>query len=582
MATELTLKDQSVIEIGKEIGDRVGEFQSAGTALVPANQMAPAGAVAAEVQPMNPFESMMTVLSDIRDGIYSLVDKFSEGVSLQDKALDQQEMAADAAALGETEAEIEAPGAGDEGDNRSFMEKAKDKVSGLMGQGGFMGLLIKGGLIAGLLLLAKGLQKYGKQIAEALTPIIDGLKRFFGVLTENIGPLFERAIDIIKTAFGGVIDIFKGLFSGDASLFFGGMKKIFLDLPIKLVSYVGEAFFGLIEAALAAFGIESEMVTNIKEWFRKLPENISAMFTAIGEFFTVTIPEKVIAIKDSVVAFFNDWIVEPFKNMFNAIGTFFTETIPNKITEIKDGIVEKFVAIKNWIIDMATAPFRKVKELMTNLLVGILESVEGLPFIGKKAKALKESLLGKGTTEVAEDIKTEGEQNVDMSNKMSETSGQKPNIQVDEDGNLLNPKDGAILKIPYAASGSEKMAKKMAGNVSAMGQGFFKPVYDDGGWFGMAHYRLQKIDGAGDGQDYSLSGPSIDPANVEASTPNTVGKNINTEGAEFVSSQNGGGGNTNVSTGGNVSSTTQNSVNQTIIADETMTGDRGMKDAIYT
>ena len=27
---------------------------------------------------MNPFDSMMVVLSDIRDGIYSLVDKFSE------------------------------------------------------------------------------------------------------------------------------------------------------------------------------------------------------------------------------------------------------------------------------------------------------------------------------------------------------------------------------------------------------------------------------------------------------------------------------------------------------------------------
>ena len=27
---------------------------------------------------MNPFDSMMVVLSDIRDGIYSFVDKFSE------------------------------------------------------------------------------------------------------------------------------------------------------------------------------------------------------------------------------------------------------------------------------------------------------------------------------------------------------------------------------------------------------------------------------------------------------------------------------------------------------------------------
>jgi len=574
---ELTLKDQSVIEIGQEIGNRVGEFQSAGTALVPANQMAPAGAVAEQVQPMNPFESMMTVLSDIRDGIYSLVDKFSEGVSLQDKALDQQEAAADAAALGATEENLEAPG-DEPADDRSFLQKGKDKVSELMGAGGLKGLLIKGGLIFGLLGLATMLKKYGKQIAEAVAPIVDGLKKFFSAFSDDIGPLFTRAIDIIKTAFGGIIDIFKGIFTGDASTFFGGVKKIFIDFPIKLVSYIGDAFFSLIENALAAFGIESEMVTNIKEWFRKLPENISALFTAIGEFFTVTIPEKVIAIKDSIVAFFNDWIIDPFKNFFSMIGTFFSETIPNKVIEIKDGIVSKFTEIKDWIIDMATAPFRKVKELMTNLLVGILESVEGLPFIGKKAKALKESLLGKGTTEVADDIKQEGEQNVDMSNKMAENSGQKPNIQVDEDGNLLNPKDGAILKIPYAASGSEEYAKKMAGNVSAMGQGFFKPVYDDGGWFGMAHYRLQKIDGAGDGQDYSLSGPSIDPANTDSTISvdkNNSGNNLNVDSADFVSSEM-GGGNTNVSTGGNVSSNTNNTVTQTYMAEETGIGDKSL------
>lgn len=584
MATELTLKDQSVIEIGREIGDRVGEFQSAGTALVPAGSMAPAGAVAQEVQPMNPFESMMAVLSDIRDGIYSLVDKFSEGVSLQNEALDQQEMAADAAALGATEAGLEA-GGDEPKDDRSFLQKGKDKINDLMGQGGFMGLLIKGGLIAGLLLLAKGLQKYGKQIAEAVTPIIDGLKKFFSILFDNIGPIFEKAVDILKTSFGGVIDIFKGLFSGDASLFFGGVKKIFLDLPIKLVSFIGDAFFSLIEAALGAFGIESEMVTNIKLWFRKLPENISALFTAIGEFFTVTIPEKVIAIKDSIVAFFNDWIITPFKNFFGMIGTFFSETIPNKVIEIKDGIVSKFTEIKDWIIDMATAPFRKVKELMTNLLVGILESVEGLPFIGKKAKALKESLLGKGTTEVAEGIKQEGEQNVETANKINDATGQqKVKLEVDDEGNLLDPKgSGAMMKIPANMNNAEEYAKKLAGQVSALGQGFFKPVYDDGGWFGMAHYRLQKMDGAGDGNDYSLSGPSLQAPETNDNMiidPNKSGNNLNKEGADFAAAQSGGSGGAIVSTGGNVTSNTNNSVQQTIIAEETMTGDRGLKEAI--
>ena len=577
MATELTLKDQSVIEIGKEIGDRVGEFQSAGTALVPANQMAPAGAVAAEVQPMNPFESMMTVLSDIRDGIYSLVDKFSEGVSLQDKALDQQEMAADAAALGETEAEIEAPGAGDEGDNRSFMEKAKDKISGLMGQGGFMGLLIKGGLIAGLLLLAKGLQKYGKQIAEAVTPIIDGLKRFFSIMFENIGPLFENAVDMLKDLFGGLIDIFKGLFSGDAGTFFTGVKKLFVDFPIKLVSYLGEAFFGLLEAALGAFGIESEMVTDIKMFFRELPEKISQLFTDIGNFFTVTIPTKVKEISDSITNFFDEWLITPFKNFFNSIGTFFTETIPNKVTEISDSISAKFTEIKDSIIDFAMAPFRKIKQLMQDLLVGILESVEGLPFIGDKAKALKEKIIGDsgGTT-----IKQEGG-DASVAEAIAQEDGKwVKKINVDDKGNVLSPVDGKMMKIS-----DEEQAKIMASELTGMGQGTYEPVYDDGGFFGRAFYRIRKtgeepVSTVSQGATGDMSDITGDPQTVTIDAI-ASGKNLNTEGAEYAAAMQGGGGNTNVSTGGNVSSTTQNSVNQTIIADETMTGDRGMKDAIY-
>ena len=50
---------------------------------------------AAEAMPMNPFDSMMVVLSDIRDGIYSLVDKFSESVSIQQDQRQDAAMAQD-------------------------------------------------------------------------------------------------------------------------------------------------------------------------------------------------------------------------------------------------------------------------------------------------------------------------------------------------------------------------------------------------------------------------------------------------------------------------------------------------------
>jgi len=125
----------------------------------------------------------------------------------------------------------------------------------------------------------------------------------------------------------------------------------------------------------------------------------------------------------------------------------------------------------------------------------------------------------------------------------------------------------------------------MASELTGMGQGTYEPVYDDGGFFGRAFYRIRKtgeepVSNVSQGATGDMSDITGDPQTVTIDA-NASGKNLNTEGAEYAAAMQGGGGNTNVSTGGNVSSTTQNSVNQTIIADETMTGDRGMKDAIY-
>jgi len=147
---------------------------------------------------------------------------------------------------------------------------------------------------------------------------------------------------MIKDAVGGLLDIFKGLFTGDESMFLGGIKKLFIDFPIKLVSYLGDAFFSLLEAGLAAFGIESEMVTNIKNFFRDLPANISQMFTDIGLFFTETIPAKVTEIKDSVKKFFTDAfdnIKNGFKDAISSVGDFFSG-IGDKIKTVINSAIE--------------------------------------------------------------------------------------------------------------------------------------------------------------------------------------------------------------------------------------------------
>ena len=576
---DIELKNQSVVEIGKAVGDNVNSMIPQSQALLPAGATAPD----VEPMPMNPFDSMMAVLEDVRDGVYALVDKFSDSVSLQQDQIQDQNMAADLsqAASGEDVP----PPAEEEEDNRSFMDKAKDKMKNLMGAGGLRGMLVKGGLIFGLLGIAKLMQKYGKEIAEKVAPIVDGIKKFFSAFTDDIGPLFDKAVAMVKDAIGGLLDIFKGLFTGDASTFLSGVKKIFVDFPIKLVSYIGDAFFSLIENALAAFGIESEMVTDIKLFFRQLPEKISELFTNIGLFFTETIPQKLEEIKTSITNFFNDNIVTPIKNLWTDIGNFFTVTVPEKYTEITEkvtgfftdivtsikgfftdavsfvtvtipekiaevskGITDKFTEIKDQIIDFAMAPFRKIKELMQNLLVGILESVEGLPFIGDKAKALKDKILGTGGEAGGETLGTAGTGDASIAENIAQDN-QLGNIATGDDGSVIDPKTGKVLKIK-----DEEAAMMMASELSKSGQGKFEAVnVDPFGPFN-EHYQIRKTGEAVAGTGGTTTGGA-------------TGGELNGAGAEFVGtgSGTGNGGDVNIMNEGakvNTISSNQNHMNE--------------------
>ena len=445
---ELSLKDQSVQQIGEVVSMNASQMvKSKSGKEFDVNSPQGKMIMAYQEKMAGPFEQMMEVLQNINSGIQALVDKFSESVSIQQDQIQDQAMAQDLAQVGGEDDMAPPIDMDDGGDDRSFMQKAKDKIGGLMGAGGLKGMLIKGGLIFGLLGIAKLMQKYGKEIAEKVAPIVDGIKAFFGVFVDNIGPLFDSAVEMVKTAIGGLLDIFKGLFTGDASTFLSGIKKIFVDFPIQLVSYIGEAFFGLLEAALTAFGMDATYVKDIKEFFRALPEKISELFAKVGEFFTVTIPEKVTEIKDAIVNFFNDKIVTPIKGLFTDIGNFFTvtipekfieisgkvttfftdivsgitgfftdgfnfvtQTIPEKLGEITKSVAQKFVEIKDKIIDFALTPFRKVRELFENLVINILESLEGIPLIGGKAKEMKENILAK-REERNKQIEAEAEKN---------------------------------------------------------------------------------------------------------------------------------------------------------------------------
>ena len=585
---ELTLKDQSVIEIGKAVGDNFNSLAGGGTSLVPAGAGAKAGPPAVVAQPMNPFDSMMTVLGDIRDGIYSLVDKFSDSVSLQKDQIQDANMAQDLAQVGESDDAQVAP-SGEQ--NKSFFAKAKEKVGSLMGAGGIKGMLMKGGLIIGLLGLAKFLQKFGRQIAETITGIIDGVKEGYN----NVKDFFMITVpEKFKEWKDGVVNFFTITvpekieeIKTTISEWFTSIKTGIKDFWNKIVNFFTVTIPTKVEEAKTVIG----------EWFESIKTNVTDLFTRIKNFFVITIPEKVQAIKDGITEWFTN-IVDEAKGIFTKVKDFFVITIPTKVQEIKDSITDWFENIKNdvvgiftkvknfvfvtiptklkeieasienkvgeikdKIIEFATAPFKKIKELMKNLLVGILESVEGLPFIGDKAKALKEKILGTGGEAGTETVGTAGTGDASIAENIAT---QNTPITTDESGNVVGP-DGNLLKLDKK---DEAAAISYATELSKMGQGKFEAVYDDNGVFGKAFYRIKKTGEAVTGTGTTTTGGA-------------TGGEISSTSAEMAASQGAamGGG---AFIGGNTTQVSNNSVQHTSIDEKTGVSDTKLGDDLQS
>jgi len=571
---EITLKDESVIEIGKAVGTQLAISGGGGN-----NLTAAAPAIAT---PMNPFESMMVVLEDIRDGIHQVVDKLSDSVSLQ------KDVIADA----EADEDLDVSGADDGGGETKapgFLAKGAMKAKAALG--GLKGTLIKGGIIAGLLALSFVLKKYGRKIAEFLNKGwellkagVQGIIDFFAVtiptkakeLKDAVVNFFTvtlpEKIEEIKTTLG---EWFTSIKEGIASLFQKVKDFFIITIPAKYeeIKKTVTTWFTNIKDGIADLFTKikdffvvtipakyEEVKTIVTDWFTGIKDNVADLFTKIKNFFVITIPEKVQLIKDSITTWFTN-IVDEVKGIFTKVKDFFIITIPTKVQEIKDSVttwftnikdevvglftkVKDFVMvtipeklkemtdsittkvgeIKDQIIDFAMAPFRKIKELMKGLLVGVLESVEGLPFIGDKAKAMKEKIIAADRIEAGATLE-EATSGLSTLQTPEQNAAQLGQVDTMPDGSVINPENGEMLKIS-----GEGEAQTMAAELSKSGQGKFEAVFDDGGIFGRKFYKIMK------------TGEAVAGASGGGTTGGATGGEINTESQMLAASGAGGGG----------------------------------------
>jgi hypothetical protein len=396
---ELTLKDESVIQIGESVSKGFNDLVASGKSILINPTGQPLVSKADDISPTDDFigprlpetgavtndfigpqlpesSPIMDLLGSIRDGIMSLVDSFTESLSFQKQEERESERAARISA--------DDPVKKDEGTGiltNSFMEGMKKRVdsvkkftAGFFGI--FSGLFGKAALFGLLIAFAMNLDKFSGKISEVTKPIIEGLKAAFNSLKEDFVPVIEGLIEGVGLAFDTIRNILQGLFNWDLEQLGTGIKQLLFDIPIKLYSIIGDAFFSLLDAALNLFGVDAQWVQDVKIAFRTLPEAIEQAITNSIKFFTETIPQFFTDMKDQAIENARTNIAaigDMFKGAFN----FIVEDIPNAIGNFVDNIINSIKETINGIKDALLAPITAVKDKVSGFFGGVKDFFTG-------------------------------------------------------------------------------------------------------------------------------------------------------------------------------------------------------------
>jgi len=378
---ELTLKDESVLEIGKSVSQSFEGLAKTGKSLVVSPSGSSAGRVDDFIGPRLPETNegdsviyQTSLLEEISQGIQDLISSFTDMLSFDKKQAAEDDIQEKVSEGQQTEIQKEG------GDTGFFTQDFKDMMSSRLqavkeGTTKFFGaigggLLGKVGLFGLLLAFALNIGKFSKQIGEVIKPIVEGFKSAFTSLKEDFFPLVEGIIETFGIAFETISNLLKGLFQGDGSLFLKGMKGLLFDFPLKLTSILGDAFFSLLDAALNFFGVDSQFVQDVKMFYRELPEKVSELIKNSISFITETIPQFFTDLKDQAIENARNNIAaikDMFKNAFN----FITEDIPNYFSGLVDSIIESIKETVQSIKDAIMAPIRAVKEKVGSVFSGV-------------------------------------------------------------------------------------------------------------------------------------------------------------------------------------------------------------------
>jgi len=402
MAAEVTLKEESALEIGKSLANSFQGLKNVGA------DTANGGLELEEEKQQTSF------LESISGGIKKMVVFFG-GLAASIKEARRERLIAEGQS---TELGKEA-GDKDEGTGvltKSFKEKIKKLTDGFKTTimpvfGIFKGLLGKAALFGLLLAFALNLDKFSDDLKPIVSKIVNGFKAAFTSLKKDFFPLIENFIKLIGSAFDTVSNILK-IFEGDFASFFKGLAGIG-DVALRIVSIIGDAFFSLVDSVLKFFGIESDLVKKAKILFRMLPETIKNAIKNFVSFFTETIPNFFGSIKQNVKDYFKevtekaaeiqrkvfDFIMAPFRAIKNKIASFFgfgvdTATDSDPVETAKAVAMEKSIkeplvsAEKPESVPEPDEPIAKVGKLKVNTMEELVNARDRILIEGPKSDGI--------------------------------------------------------------------------------------------------------------------------------------------------------------------------------------------------
>mgnify|MGYP001179766268 CR=1 FL=1 len=288
---------------------------------------------------------------------------------------------------------------------------------------GKSGLLVKlfgrfgplGALILGFTLV----YKYSDEIAKALAPAIDVIKKIIVQLKPLMDFLMTVGDFLIKEILEGVGAAFTGFFEG-ISRFINGFKLLFEG---DILGGLNEILGGLLDTILkpikaiidTANRILEPIVTVISEFFTKLYNDIityvTDVITSIGDWF--------VSLKDSIVSFFVTayqnavkQITSDINGMIQFVSDIFN-TVYNAIAEAVTAVKNFVVGIPKRIMSFVSSMFDPIVDFFSgigtsikNAINGIIDSLPLPDFIKNKVKfdtTPSSEEITKGGTELAKD-----------------------------------------------------------------------------------------------------------------------------------------------------------------------------------